>query len=77
MVAAQAKFTDAHEQAIAGRAANFKASVAKDQELHGESAQRYGVAEKKRDGILQASNADWKNPHLDSSNLASPSKGKN
>ena len=49
----------------------------KARELHGASAQKYGVNANKRDGALMCAGGDWKNTQQQATNTASPQKKMN
>ena len=49
----------------------------KARELHGASAQKYGVNSAKRDGALMCAGGDWKNTQQQATNTASPNKKMN
>jgi len=49
----------------------------KARELHGASAQKYGVNNAKRDGALMCAGGDWKNTQQQATNTASPNKKMN
>ena len=54
-----------------------EACSAKAKELYGKTADVYGYTKGKKDGALMTSGADWKNTGMQSTNKASPVKGKN
>lgn len=50
----------------------LNANDLKNREIHGASAQKYGVSGKKRDGGLMCAGGDWKNTQMQSTNTSSP-----
>jgi len=55
----------------------LNANDLKNREIHGASAQKYGVNSKKRDGGLMCAGGDWKNTQMQSTNSSSPQKNMN